>query len=362
MNLRLWFRLFTHQLILLLGSLLFLVSLLVLVKDRVDLFNILSLQYFGIPIWSYILAFILVVSFAYASFLTLKLGQPYERLKAQLNWLLLDKYRQAKASQLQDKNWYHKQVTLNREVDQLATKLQRLSSDLQEFSAAPTFVGEDTKEELIEEERLRIARELHDSVSQDLFAATMLISALKESHSQLASDQLKQQIQRIDQTITRAQIEMRALLLHLRPVELKDRSLSQGLQQILQELQGKLPMEVVWRLDDQIRLESGVEDHLFRIAQESISNTLRHAQAQKLEVYLNQTPDTIDLAIIDDGRGFQMDQVKQAGNYGLTNIQERVQSLGGDLAIQSQPGQGTRLLIRIPVIKSRMHRKGDNHD
>ena len=94
------------------------------------------------------------------------------------------------------------------------------------------------------------------------------------------AEPIRQQIIRVDKVIATAQIEMRALLLHLRPIGLEDRSLKQGIEQLLVELKTKIPTTIVWDLAD-VRLESGIEDHLFRIVQEAISNTLRHARANR---------------------------------------------------------------------------------
>ena len=224
----------------------------------------------------------------------------------------------------------------------------QLSADLQEFTAAPVFVGEDTKEEIIEKERSRIARELHDSVSQQLFAAMMMLSAINETIDGQLSEPIKKQLIKVEEVIGNAQTEMRALLLHLRPVALEDRSLKQGITNLLEELYSKVSLELKWELME-TTLDSGIEDHLFRIVQEAVSNTLRHAKANKLEVYLNQTQDSVTLKIVDDGVGFESNQPDKVGSYGLRNMRERVVGLGGTFKIVSIKQQGTILDISIPV-------------
>ena len=224
----------------------------------------------------------------------------------------------------------------------------QLSTDLQEFAAAPTFVGSETKEEIIERERQRIARELHDSVSQQLFAATMLLSSINSTIEENVSDATVKQLLTIDKVINAAQTEMRALLLHLRPIGLDDKSLKQGITQILQELQTKVPIEISWDLSD-TNLETGNEDHLFRIVQEAVSNTLRHAKATKLEVYLRQNPHALQLKVIDNGVGFNINQSEKMGSYGLINMKERIASMGGTLKIISLPDRGTVIDITVPT-------------
>ena len=244
--------------------------------------------------------------------------------------------------------WYDYSGVVSSDLNRIRDKLVQLSRDLQDFAASPTFVGEETKEEIIETERHRIARELHDSVSQQLFAATMMLSAIKDQEQVEIAEPIRQQIIRVDKVIATAQIEMRALLLHLRPIGLEDRSLKQGIEQLLLELQTKIPTTIVWDLAD-VRLESGIEDHLFRIVQEAISNTLRHARANRLEVYLQVDESSAQLKIVDDGLGFDMDKADKVGSYGLRNIRERVTNLGGECKILSMTGKGTVLDISLPI-------------
>ena len=148
-----------------------------------------------------------------------------------------------------------------------------------------------------------------------------MLSAIKDQEQVEIAEPIRQQIIRVDKVIATAQIEMRALLLHLRPIGLEDRSLKQGIEQLLLELQTKIPTTIVWDLAD-VRLESGIEDHLFRIVQEAISNTLRHARANRLEVYLQVDESSAQLKIVDDGLGFDMDKADKVGSYGLTLIFE----------------------------------------
>lgn len=202
-------------------------------------------------------------------------------------------------------------------------------------------------QEMVMQERNRLARELHDSVSQQLFAASMLMSAINESGT--FSDLPEQkQLQLIEDMIQQSQLEMRALLLHLRPVQLKNKSLKEGVDELLRELRQKVPFEVNWKVDD-LTLEKGIEDHLFRILQESVSNTLRHAKAHMMEVYIIKYEHGVLMRIIDDGVGFAPDETK-TGSYGLQNMRERAIEIGGTMKIVSVPNQGTRIEVRVPLM------------
>ncbi|MFD1739848.1 sensor histidine kinase [Bacillus salitolerans] len=202
-------------------------------------------------------------------------------------------------------------------------------------------------QEMVSQERNRLARELHDSVSQQLFAASMLMSAITEAKSE-TDDLETKQLKMVEETIHQSQLEMRALLLHLRPVALKGKSLQEGIEELLTELLQKVPMEITWKIEDE-PMDKGVEDHLFRILQESVSNTLRHAKASKLEVLLIKRDEFIILRVVDDGKGFDVETSK-TGSYGLQNMYERAVEIGGSMKIISLADKGTRLEVKVPVM------------
>lgn len=202
-------------------------------------------------------------------------------------------------------------------------------------------------QKIVSQERNRLARELHDSVSQQLFAASMLMSAITESKIDINSGEARQ-LKLVEEMIHQSQLEMRALLLHLRPVPLKGKSLQEGMQELLNELKQKVPMEISWKVEA-VPLEKGVEDHLFRILQESVSNTLRHSKATSLEVLLIHRDDLIILRIADDGIGFDVNE-ETVGSYGLSNMEERAKEIGGHLKIVSVKNKGTRLEVKVPLV------------
>ncbi|TYS14982.1 sensor histidine kinase [Rossellomorea vietnamensis] len=203
-------------------------------------------------------------------------------------------------------------------------------------------------QEIVSQERNRLARELHDSVSQQLFAASMMMSAINESKKAEANPTETKQLKMVEEMIHQSQLEMRALLLHLRPVALKGKTLKEGIQELLVELSNKVPMEVDWKVED-IALDKGIEDHLFRILQESVSNTLRHSKASSLEVLLIKRDSLVILRVMDDGIGFDSD-IEKTGSYGLQNMQERALEIGGSFKIVSVPNKGTRLEVKVPMV------------
>jgi len=198
------------------------------------------------------------------------------------------------------------------------------------------------------EERQRLARELHDAVSQQLFAISMTATAVSRT---LEKDweRAKRQVQLIEEMASVAQSEMRALLLHLRPVHLDGKNLAQALRSLVDELKQKVPMAITLEVDDLIKIHSDAEDHLFRITQEALSNTLRHSKADRIDIFLHRYGNDARLTIRDNGVGFELEEKKQA-SYGLLTMEERVNVLGGAMQLITSPGQGVTIDVRVPLV------------
>lgn len=241
------------------------------------------------------------------------------------------------------------------EIQSIAERMEKIGKQIAEQTrhaqrlATEKVEDQETRiQEIIEQERNRLARELHDSVSQQLFAASMMMSAINETRQVSEETNETKQLKMVEAMIHQSQLEMRALLLHLRPVALKNKSLQEGIEELLIELSQKVEMEIKWKVED-FPLDKGVEDHLFRILQESVSNTLRHAKAAKLDVLLIKREDLVIMRVVDDGVGFEAEEGK-AGSYGMQNMNERALEIGGTLKIISVKNKGTRLEVKVPVM------------
>lgn len=204
------------------------------------------------------------------------------------------------------------------------------------------------EEEIIEKERKRIARDLHDTVSQELFAAHMILSGVSQQALKLDREKMQTQLQSVAAILETAQKDLRVLLLHLRPVELEEKSLVEGIQILLKELEDKSDLKVSLK-QNVSKLPKKIEEHIFRILQELISNTLRHAQASCLDVYLYQTDVEVQLKVVDNGIGFQLGSLDDL-SYGLRNIKERVEDMAGNIQLLTAPKQGLAVDIRIPLL------------
>lgn len=247
----------------------------------------------------------------------------------------------------------------------LKAALQRLTEQQRKRSSYTVTInsedGDDNAEELeadpnwkekvrftaVIEERQRLARELHDAVSQQLFAISMTATAVSRTIER-DWERAKRQVQLIEEMAAVAQSEMRALLLHLRPVHLEGKSLGQALKALVEELQQKLPMNITLEVDETIKLLPTAEDHLFRIAQEALSNTLRHSKADRMHIRLLRMDNRVHMTLQDSGIGFDLEAKKQT-SYGLLTMEERVNELGGSLQMISQPGEGTTIHLWVPL-------------
>lgn len=294
---------------------------------------------------------LLILFFGFVTAVTMLILNRQAERKIGEQLLMIQKAKHRLVKEEDSPNWIMEAtvVDLNDFYEQtaaLSERLEKLSLEVQQLGSKPQFLGTETKEQVIQEERRRIARELHDSVSQQLFAAMMMISALNERADKFDEKEQKQ-LKMIEHVLSQAQSEMRALLLHLRPISLESKSLKSGIEGLLIELQTKVQMKIHWDIED-VKLPEGVEDHLFRIAQELLSNTLRHSHATTLEVYLRQLDSTVLFKIEDNGVGFNSEEILP-GSYGINNMKERVQGLGGQVRIVSFPNQGTTIEIKIPL-------------
>ncbi|EMR06163.1 Sensor protein vraS [Bhargavaea cecembensis DSE10] len=226
----------------------------------------------------------------------------------------------------------------------LTTQRERLK----EISDKRAENQEQIVQERLVQERQRLARELHDSVSQQLFAASMLLSAMAEKE-RAETGSTSRTLEQVEKTVQQAQVEMRALLLHLRPAPLNDKTLSEGLRGLLRELDEKVHFTIRGRIED-VPLSKGAEDHLFRIAQETLSNALRHAQATELDLLFVERDGLAIFRVQDNGVGFR-DGDGKSGSYGLRNVRERAVEIGGTCKIVSVPSQGTIVEVKLPVTR-----------
>jgi two-component system, NarL family, sensor histidine kinase LiaS len=238
---------------------------------------------------------------------------------------------------------------LGRQFNQMSSQLEDSMRSLRLMAERNAQLAEQARQLAVVEERNRLARDLHDSVSQQLFSITMLAAAAR---SLVTSDtpQAEEYLGSLQATAQQALHETRTLIYELRPAMLNSQGLATALREYVQGVRSRERLEVELLIDDERRIPLAHELALFRIAQEALANIARHAEARHVQVQLCHEPGLVRLIIADDGRGFDPSLPRRPGSVGLGSMAERASELSGTLTISSKPGAGTRLLAELPVV------------
>lgn len=204
------------------------------------------------------------------------------------------------------------------------------------------------KKTAIMEERSRLARDLHDSVTQLLYSATLIAAAGGESYRSGNSAQAGKCLVELGEIAQQALKEMRLLIFELRPPSLKRVGLIATLQERLDSVEGRANISTQLLVDELPALTEKAQEALYYIAQEALNNALKHASATALTVTIEADAHQIVLTIADNGTGFVPGTCDGCGGLGLISMSERVQQLGGELDIDSHPGSGTTVIASLP--------------
>ncbi len=210
---------------------------------------------------------------------------------------------------------------------------------------------EHAQELAILQERNRLARDLHDAVTQTLFSASLIAEALPESWEN-DQEEGRQLLRELRQLSRGALAEMRTLLLELRPAALIESSLADLLHQLGEAVTGREGLPVNVAAEVGCKLPPDVHVALYRIAQEALNNAVKHSRASQVTVRLQCTAADVErareeravLCVSDDGRGFDVNNVPP-DHFGLSNMRERAQAVGATLTVESQPGHGTQIKV-----------------
>ena len=207
---------------------------------------------------------------------------------------------------------------------------------------------ERSRELSVVEERTRLARELHDSVSQTLFS----ISLVAESAATLVdrdAAKAKTQLEGLREMARAATQEMRSLIFELRPADLDAEGLVATLRKHIDVLRRVYPMRIEFKENVAARPPPAVEREVYRIAQEALNNAIKHSQADRIDVELSSRDAMISLLVADDGKGFEPKAAElRATKLGITSMEERAESINGVLRIESSEA-GTRVELEVPV-------------
>jgi signal transduction histidine kinase len=202
------------------------------------------------------------------------------------------------------------------------------------------------------EERARLARELHDSVTQALFSMTL---HARTTHMYLEREgidpasPLARSVRQLSDLTQGALAEMRALLFELRPGSLREEGLAAALRKQAAAIGAREELTVdVQAPPGRITLDETIEAQLYRLAQEALHNVVKHARATHVQLCLVLDDEVVTLEVTDDGVGFDP-AVQHPGHMGLTTMAERAAALGGRLDVRSTPGKGTSVRVSVPI-------------
>ncbi len=205
---------------------------------------------------------------------------------------------------------------------------------------------EQTKELAVVEERNRLARDLHDSAKQKAFAALAQLGAAQAMIKKTplaAKDHLDEAENLVYQVIQ----ELTFLIQEMYPIALKEKGLAAVLRDYAYEWESQNDLPAALTIINERPLPLQIEQAFYRIAQESLANVVRHSRASRVEIRLIYTPEAVELSVADDGCGFNLEQ-KPAG-VGLRSMRDRAALIHGSLEIQSAPGRGAQIILRLPA-------------
>jgi signal transduction histidine kinase len=199
------------------------------------------------------------------------------------------------------------------------------------------------------EERTRLARELHDSVTQSLYSLSLFAEAGKQALSVDNHERLKQNLEMIADTSYQSLKEMRLLVYELRHPDLENIGLVGALRKRLDAIEQRIGIKVEVNAEGFVSLPDAVETGLYRIAQEVLNNVLKHAKANAVEINFRQSSKYLEMLISDNGIGFDLKNLDDLGGMGLPIMRERAQLIGAQFNIVSSRGHGTKVVIKVPL-------------
>ena len=202
---------------------------------------------------------------------------------------------------------------------------------------------------LIVGERNRLARELHDAVTQSLYSLTLHAETSMRFVKSGQLDMASEYIEQVAETSQQALREMRLLLHNLRPAALEQLGLVEAIRQRLVAVEKRVGIAVDYQVEGHIDLPAHVEEALYHIVQEALNNALKHSAATEISLILRQHGTRVTLNVSDNGKGFKLLRLSDSGGLGLTSMGERVDSLGGDLVINTQVGGGSRIQVELDL-------------
>jgi PAS domain S-box-containing protein len=220
---------------------------------------------------------------------------------------------------------------------------QRIAERTDELNLANERLREKAAQDAVTAERTRLARDLHDAVTQTLFSTTLIADVLPDIW-EMNPDEGKRRLEEVRQLTRGALAEMRTLLVELRPNALVEVPLPTLLRQLTEALIGRSRMNIQLSAEGERKLPADVQVGLYRLAQEALNNVVKHAKASQAVVTLRCSGESVRLTVADNGVGFDPSTVT-ADHLGLKIMRERAEAIGAKLSVYSEPGEGTQISV-----------------
>jgi len=239
-----------------------------------------------------------------------------------------------------------------REIEDLRQTLDALAQQIRQYQQGMRdYIGAITSGQ--EEERKRLARELHDDTIQTLIALGQRVE-MAQRQSEHDPAQAVERLDELKGMVNTTVAEVRRFTRALRPIYLEDLGLQPALEMLVQDVRAQSGMEATLQISGAPRrLGEELELAVYRIAQEALSNVVQHSGARRADVRLQHTVDEVILTVSDDGAGFDVpnrpEELARLGHFGLVGMRERAALAGGRLEITATPGQGTRVRVVLPM-------------
>jgi ligand-binding sensor domain-containing protein/signal transduction histidine kinase len=240
---------------------------------------------------------------------------------------------------------YTRPNALNEDNIRLFTALVQRAS----LSIANMELFEQTKDLAVMEERNRLARDLHDSAKQKAFAALAQLGTANGLWS-VRAEGVQSHLKEAETLVYEVIQELTFLIQEIYPIALQEKGLPTTLREYVYEWENRNDAEVNLTVRDERVLPLDTEQAVYRVIQEALANISRHSRAKRVDISLVYHPDSLQVNIADDGCGFDMNQ--KAKGLGFRSMRDRINSVRGNIQIQSAPGQGTRLIVQLPIKQS----------
>lgn len=198
-------------------------------------------------------------------------------------------------------------------------------------------------------ERERIARDLHDSVTQTLYSLSLYVDATQKALQGRKTDKAQKHVHELRKLAREAMLDMRLLIFELHPPILQKEGLAVALKTRLESVEARSGIHTEFQVMSERRLPLAIEAELYRIAQEALTNVVRHSQADSVNVTLYYGKDRFKMKVQDNGIGFDPEKANEGGGMGLRGIKERVQRMNGKLHVESAPQKGTIIVVTVRI-------------